>query len=47
MIAYRLTTVKNCDCLYFMERGKVVDEGTYEELHDRNEEFMRMARSLN
>jgi len=47
MIAHRLTTVKNCDCLYLMERGKVVDQGRYEELCARNEEFMRMARSLN
>ncbi|MFP4135404.1 MAG: ABC transporter ATP-binding protein [Halothece sp.] len=46
MIAHRLTTVKNCDCLYFMERGKVVDQGGYEELRDRNENFMRMARSI-
>ena len=44
MIAHRLTTVKNCDCLYFMERGKVVDQGSYEELRDRNESFMKMAK---
>ncbi|WP_232225143.1 ABC transporter ATP-binding protein [Dactylococcopsis salina] len=44
MIAHRLTTVKNCDCLYLMERGKVVDQGSYEELRDRNKNFMRMAK---
>jgi ATP-binding cassette subfamily C protein len=46
MIAHRLTTVKNCDCLYLMERGKVVDQGSYEELRDRNESFMRMAGTI-
>lgn len=45
MIAHRLTTVKNCDCLYLMEQGKVVDQGRYEELRDRNEKFMKMARA--
>jgi len=47
MIAHRLSTVRNCDCLYFMEEGKVVDRGTYEELQDRNKNFMRMARVIN
>ncbi|MDB9312951.1 ABC transporter ATP-binding protein [Spirulina sp. CS-785/01] len=46
MIAHRLTTVKNCDRLYFMERGKIVDQGTYEELRDRNEAFQRMAKVI-
>ncbi|NBD34200.1 MAG: ATP-binding cassette domain-containing protein [Cyanobacteria bacterium] len=46
MIAHRLTTVKNCDCLYFMEQGQVVDHGTYEELRDRNPDFSRMARVI-
>lgn len=46
MIAHRLTTVKNCDCLYLMERGKVVDQGSYNELLDRNENFMRMAKAI-
>jgi ATP-binding cassette subfamily C protein len=46
MIAHRLTTVKNCDCLYLMERGKVVDQGSYEELRDRNDNFMRMTMSI-
>ncbi|AFZ49048.1 ABC transporter ATP-binding protein [Dactylococcopsis salina] len=46
MIAHRLTTVKNCDCLYLMERGKVVDQGSYEELRDRNASFMRMASGI-
>jgi len=46
MIAHRLTTVKNCNCLYFMERGKVVDQGTYDELRDRNASFMKMASGI-
>lgn len=43
MIAHRLSTVKNCDRLYFMNQGQIVDTGTYEELCQRNREFQQMA----
>jgi hypothetical protein len=29
-----------------MERGKVVDQGSYEELRDRNETFMKAVKNL-
>ncbi len=44
MIAHRLTTVMNCDVLYMMENGKIVDEGTYDDLLKRNPGFREMAR---
>jgi ATP-binding cassette, subfamily B, bacterial PglK len=43
MIAHRLATVRQCDCIYLMESGRVVDKGTYDELVDRNTTFQRMA----
>lgn len=43
MIAHRLATVKQCDVIYFMSEGRVVDQGTFEELLERNEAFRRMA----
>lgn len=43
MIAHRLTTVKNCDKLYFMENGTIVQEGTYSDLVDSNVKFREMA----
>ncbi|GAB4284183.1 MAG: ABC transporter ATP-binding protein [Oscillatoriaceae cyanobacterium] len=43
MIAHRLSTVKNCDRLYFMSQGQIADSGTYDELCQRNREFQRMA----
>ncbi|TDX26928.1 HlyD family secretion protein [Modicisalibacter xianhensis] len=43
MIAHRLATVKQCDLIYLMRDGKVVDQGRYEELVVRNEIFKRMA----
>lgn len=43
MIAHRLTTLKNCDCLYFLENGQMIDQGTYEELRDHHANFFRLA----
>ena len=42
MIAHRLKTIRNCDRIYLMEKGKVVDEGSYEELLMRNSNFREM-----
>ncbi len=44
MIAHRLTTVMNCDMLYFMDKGKIIDQGTYQELLERNKLFREMAK---
>jgi ATP-binding cassette, subfamily B, bacterial PglK len=43
IIAHRLTTVKNCDRLYFMKNGIVEASGTYDELMDSTEEFKLMS----
>lgn len=43
MIAHRLTTVKNCDTLYFMEEGRIVEAGSYHDLVDSNIHFREMA----
>lgn len=44
MIAHRLKTVEKCDLIYFMEHGKIIDQGTYQELVVRNVKFKEMAR---
>ena len=43
MIAHRLKTVQKCDQLYFIDDGKVVDQGTYHDLINSNEHFKKMA----
>lgn len=44
LIAHRLKTVQQCDKIYMLERGRVVDQGTFSELLGKNEKFKQMAR---
>ena len=32
VVAHRLATVQNADCIYYLEEGKIVESGTHEEL---------------
>jgi ATP-binding cassette subfamily B protein len=43
LIAHRLTTVKRCDLIVELAQGKVVAQGTYEELLASSASFRRMA----
>ena len=43
MIAHRLTTVKQCDSIYILENGRVLDKGHYDDLVSRNKTFQEMA----
>ena len=43
VIAHRLSTVKNCDQLVFLEAGRIVGRGTYDALVAGNADFRQMA----
>jgi ATP-binding cassette, subfamily B, bacterial PglK len=43
LIAHRLTTVKNCDKIYFLQNGKIQAEDTYNNLVLKNKKFKKMA----
>lgn len=43
MIAHRLTTVRNCDRIVLMEKGRISAEGVYDDLLVSSESFRRMA----
>jgi HlyD family secretion protein len=43
LIAHRLKTVQKCDKIFFIEDGKVIDQGAYEELIKTNAKFKKMA----
>ncbi|MDO4188730.1 MAG: ATP-binding cassette domain-containing protein [Lachnospiraceae bacterium] len=44
MIAHRLSTVKNCDKIFVMEKGEIVEEGNYEELIENKGLFYELAK---
>ena len=44
MIAHRLSTVRGCDQLHLLDKGRLVDSGTYDELMARQPLFQQMAR---
>jgi ABC-type multidrug transport system fused ATPase/permease subunit len=41
LIAHRLSTVKNCDRIFLLENGKIINEGTFEELIKINDNFRK------
>ncbi len=43
IIAHRLSTVKKCDMIYFIEKGSLSSSGTYEELLQNSEGFREIA----
>ena len=43
MIAHRLKTVQKCDQIFFIDKGQVVDKGTYQKLVETNEYFKKMS----
>ncbi len=43
MIAHRLSTVRACDQIFLLDRGRLVDGGTYDELISRSAQFRAMA----
>ncbi len=44
VIAHRLSTIKNCSRIIYLDKGKIAEEGTYEELMELNGLFAETAR---
>jgi len=44
MIAHRLTTLQECDNIFLLDQGKLIDQGSYTYLMESNMTFKRMAR---
>lgn len=44
VIAHRLSTIKNCTRIIYLDNGKVIEDGTYEELMKLNGKFAQMAK---
>jgi ABC-type bacteriocin/lantibiotic exporter with double-glycine peptidase domain len=44
VIAHRLSTIKNADCIYAIDRGNLIESGTYDELMQRDGYFAKLAK---
>ena len=43
IIAHRLSTIKNVDKVYLLEKGEILDSGSYNELIEKSARFKRMV----
>ena len=43
LIAHRLNTVKNCNIIFQLDKGKLKNKGTFEELMKNDDQFRNNA----
>ena len=43
VIAHRLSTIRHADRIIFLNKGKIEEEGTYEELIEKNGKFAELV----
>lgn len=46
-IAHRLSTIENADIIYYIENGKLIDQGSYENLYQTNDQFKSLVNTQN
>ena len=44
VIAHRLSTIKNCNKILVIDRGEIIESGTYDELINKNQYFAELVK---
>lgn len=47
VIAHRISTVVHCDCIYLMDKGRILESGSYHDLLSKSPEFRNLANASN
>lgn len=47
MVAHRLSTVKNCDCIFVFDKGKLLEQGNHEKLLKKGGKYAELWRAQN
>ena len=47
MVAHRLSTIRDCDCIFVFEQGKLVEQGSHNLLIKNNGKYAQMWRVQN
>ena len=43
LVAHRLNTVKQCNCIFLFENGSLVDSGSFDNMKAKNKQFQKMS----
>lgn len=46
IIAHRLTTIKECDTIFLLDKGQLKDKGTYDQLVQKNDQFKKSVKKV-
>ena len=44
IIAHRLSTIKDADYILFMDKGRIIEQGTHKELIELNGEYKKLVK---